>query len=107
MLWKEGYSRSVNQPDLQDNPVVLPAWWTLWIISSILGNIEMRLLWRADSLVEYELATRLGIANCVVDLLLYPVAAVLVGRIWQAQLAQRENPEVSTPGFADAERQAG
>ena len=54
----------------------------------------MRLLWRADSLVEFELATRLGIANCVVDLLLYPVAAVLVGRIWQAQLAQRENPEV-------------
>jgi hypothetical protein len=105
MLWR--YSCSVNQPEIQDNPAVLPAWWTLWIISSLLANFTMRLTWRADTIEEIDLATRLTIGNCVVDVILYPVAAALIGRIWQAQLAQREHPEVAPRGFADAEGQAG
>jgi hypothetical protein len=105
MLWR--YSCSVNRPDSQDNPAVLPAWWTLWIISAILGNITFRMTWKADTIAELDILTRLTIANCAVDVILYPVAAMLVGRIWQAQLAQRENPEAAPMGFADAERPAG
>ena len=105
MLWR--CSCSVTRPEIHDPPAVLPTWWTLWIIGSLLGNVVMRLTWRADSVEEFDVATRFTIASCIVDVMLYPVAAAMVGRIWKAQLAQRENPEASTPGFADANGQAG
>jgi hypothetical protein len=54
-----------------------------------------------------DLLTRLNIANSVVDLAQYTVAVILVGRIWQAQLAQLENPDVAPTGFADAGPQTG
>ena len=105
MLWR--YSCSVNRPEAQETHVVLYAWWTLWIISLCLGNILLRMTLQAKTLEELTLLTRFNIANSVVDVVQYSVAVILVGRIWQAQLAQRENPEVVPTGFADAERQAG
>ena len=105
MLWR--YSCSVNRPEIQETHVVLPVWWTLWIISLCLGNILLRMTLQAKTLEELTLLTRFNIANSVVDLVQYSVAVILIGRIWQAQLAQRENPEVAPTGFADAERQAG
>ena len=36
MLWR--YSCSVNRPEIQETHVVLPVWWTLWIISLMPGK---------------------------------------------------------------------
>jgi Domain of unknown function (DUF4328) len=105
MLWR--YSCSVYRPEIQQTPGVLPIWWTLWIISLCLGNMLLRMTLRATSLEELDLLTRLNIANSVVDLAQYTVAVILVGRIWQAQLAQLENPDVAPTGFADAGPQTG
>jgi len=105
MLWR--YSCSVTRPEIHDPPAVLPTWWTLWIIGSLLGQIVMRLTMRADSVEEFDLATRFTIASGIVDVILYPVAAAMVGRIWHAQLAQHNNPETVPAGFADAGGQAG
>jgi hypothetical protein len=105
-LWQN--SHSVVKPDLQDNTWLLPTWWTLWLISSILGNFLMRLTLNADTVEELVTTTQLTLLNCIVDLPLYLFAASLVGRIWKAQEKQRENPEEFQParGFADGGSQA-
>lgn len=101
-LWRN--SRSVEKPDAQDDTWVLPAWWTLWIVSTIFGNILTRISLRANTVDELISASRITIASLIVDVFLYLVAAVLVQRIWAAQRTQRESPGEFTPaaGFADS-----
>ena len=99
-LWQ--HSRNVHKPEIEDSTWVLPTWWTLWLISSFLGNIAMRVTLRADTNDELLVSSRLDVANCAVDIALYAVAAVLVTRIWQSQKTQRDNPAAALPsGFAD------
>lgn len=100
-LWK--YSFSVHKPDLQDSTWVLPVWWTLWLISSFLGNFMWRSSMREQTIDALAVSTQVSIANCFVDIFLYFVAAILVGRIWKAQESQHENPGEFAPakGFAD------
>jgi hypothetical protein len=101
-LWR--YSHHVHEPDVQDVPWVLPVWWTLWIISNILGNVLMRLSLRAQTVEQFITATQITIINCLVDIVLNLVAAILVARIWMAQQRQHENPAAFAPpaGFADS-----
>ena len=59
---------------------------------------------RQESVESYIVSSQVTVAGCVVDLVLYWVAAMLVGRIWEAQRKQRKSPEAFAParGFADA-----
>jgi hypothetical protein len=100
-LWR--FSHDANKPEVQDVPWVLPTWWTLWLMSTILGNALMRLSLRAQTVEELTTATQLTLVSCVIDIALNLVAAILVTRIWVAQRTQRENPAefAPAPGFAD------
>lgn len=100
-LWQN--SRDAARPDIQDTTWVLPVWWGLWIISLVLGNIVLRTSFRATTIEQLVVTTQVTLLNCVVDVILNIVAAVLVGRIWQFQLAQRTHPSAyaPAPGFAD------
>jgi hypothetical protein len=100
-LWRS--SHSVYRPELQESTWVLPTWWTLWLISSFLGNASMRLQLSARSLSDYTALTGVAIAEAIVRIVLCLVAAVLVARTWRAQAMQHDNPETYEPpkGFAD------
>lgn len=101
-LWR--FSHDAHKPDVHDIPWLLPTWWTLWLLSIFIGNILMRLSLRARTVEELSAATQLAMVNCVIDVVLNLVAALLVTRIWGAQRTQHENPGAfaPTPGFADA-----
>jgi hypothetical protein len=45
-LWQN--SHSVVKPELQDTTWLLRTWWTLWLISSVLGQGELRASLRAE-----------------------------------------------------------
>jgi hypothetical protein len=100
-LWM--YSHSVFRPDVQDRGWVLPVWWTLWLVSSFIGNAEFRTSFGANTVATLETSTQITLVGCIVDVFLYSVAAILVGRIWKAQATQRANPTEFEPakGFAD------
>jgi hypothetical protein len=100
-LWR--YSHSVQQPDLQDSTWVLPVWWTLWLVSSFLGNYLMRSSWSAKTVEALTSSTQGFIANSLIDVFQFVIAVILVRRIWKAQEAQHGDPEKFEPakGFAD------
>jgi hypothetical protein len=101
-LWQS--SRSVQRPELQDSPWILPAWWTLWVVWSLQGNVTWRMQSGAQTVEGLALLTRIELFGHSLYLLLCIAASLVVARIWQAQAAQRENPERYEPakGFADA-----
>jgi len=100
-LWRA--SHSVQRHELQESTWVLPTWWTLWLISSYVGNFLLRAAFGPNTVEALASMTRIAIANGVVDVPLYIVASVLVSRTWAAQRTQRENPGEfdPAPGFAD------
>jgi hypothetical protein len=100
-LWRS--SHSVYRPEIQESTWLLPTWWTLWLISSFIGNATMRMQVSAHSVEEFVALTRMSIAQDVVRILLCIVASLLVARTWKAQAAQHDNPEEFEPskGFAD------
>jgi len=100
-LWRS--SHSVNRPEYQESTWVLPSWWTLWLISSFIGNATWRMqMGGSHTLQDYQTLTQIQLVECVVDVFLCLVASIMVSRTWQAQAAQRENPEEAPKGFADA-----
>jgi hypothetical protein len=103
-LWRS--SHSVHRPDIQDNTWVLPTWWTLWLVSSFLGNISWRMERNATTTQEFVTLTAVNMVEFLLEAVLCIVASILVTRIWQAQDKQRENPEEFEPekGFADGPR---
>jgi len=100
-LWRN--SHSVHRADIQQDTWVLPAWWTLWLIFLVMGNISQSVSRNAQGIDDYRAITLAALAGGVVDVLLCAVASILVTRTWRAQDAQRESPERYEPprGFAD------
>jgi hypothetical protein len=66
-------------------PSLLRLWWTLWIISNLLGQASMRATIRANTVPEEITAALVSVLSSVVDIPLYFVAIALVTRIWQVQ----------------------
>lgn len=99
-LWH--HSENAVSPPVLRTPGILVGWWTLWIISAFLGNIEMRMTLSAQGLDELVAVTQITIASCILNTALCAVAAVMVVSIWKAQLRQHENPVEAPPrGFAE------
>jgi hypothetical protein len=76
-LWNA--SHDAGKWQLGEGNWILPVWWTLWLISSFLGNLLMRNGFDDETLHELTTTTQLMIANCIVDVPLYFIASVLVG----------------------------
>jgi hypothetical protein len=98
-LWRS--SHSVHRPELQDSTWVLPTWWTLWIVYSLISNGTFRMQSRGGSVDFYVGLTQAQIVEYVIYAVRCVVASLVVTRIWRAQAQQRENPEPAPTGFAD------
>jgi hypothetical protein len=70
---------------------ILPAWWTLWVLSNILGQISFRVMMNAEGIVELQAATYLQIVEQAVGIPLCLVAMSLVAQIARAQKDHVEN----------------
>jgi hypothetical protein len=86
-LWKASHDPQ-HWPSASGN-AVLVIWWTLWIISSVLGSAFFRLSLHPSTIPELLDATRAVLINSAIDIPQYLVAWLLVRRIWDAQVAQR------------------
>lgn len=64
---------------------ILPLWWTLWILSSVLGQAAFRATMRADERSELIAASVIMLVSDAIDIPLAIVAIALVTRIWAAQ----------------------
>lgn len=87
-LWQA--SRDARHWRLEDSTWILPVWWALWLVSSSLGNYLVRNSFGEESIQRLTMTTQVTIANGIVDVPLYIIASVLVGRIWKGQLAQQQ-----------------
>lgn len=66
---------------------LLTVWWTLWIITRILGQISFRMSMDVTDLSSLENATTVSIVTAVVEVPLSLVAIRMVGRIYEKQKA--------------------
>lgn len=69
---------------------VLPIWWTLWILSNVLGQVSLRVALNAKDLEGLRLATWLDVVSLALDIPLCLVARALVAQIANAQQRQVE-----------------
>jgi hypothetical protein len=101
-LWQ--YSQHARNPDLSASTLILPTWWTFWIISNVLDIFIARMPLESPTVSQLIATTELGMANDVVDVILNIVAAILIGRIIKAQRRQNDNPQefAVAAGFADS-----
>jgi len=68
---------------------LLTLWWTLWIITNIATNVSFRLYMRAKTADDLFSAQILAIVSSAGDLVLYPVAILMVAAITKAQLSSK------------------
>ncbi len=68
-----------------DTIALLPIWWTLYLVSGVLGRVVFRVMKDAKTVEQLISGTKLSMGSGVVDLALYAAAFVLVGKIWEAQ----------------------
>ena len=61
--------------------LILPTWWTLWLVSCFLGQLYFRMYMKAESINEIKQATYVGMITEVVDILLCIVAIALITKI--------------------------
>lgn len=95
-LWQ--YSSNVHDAKHVEPIWVLPVWWTLWLLSTVVGNALARLTLKARTLDDFIVSTKVAIFACLFDVALYAVASVLVWRIWEAQRKQKDHPAETQPG---------
>jgi len=85
-IWK--VSKEPSDWELQDTGAILPLWWFLWLISSVLGQLVFRLSLRAEELQEF---INLNIVAQVSDALDIPLALVflvIVNRVHSMQISR-------------------
>lgn len=70
---------------------ILPAWWTLWLLSNFLGQVSFNVMMNAQGLEGLQAATYLQIVAQGVDISLCLVAMSLVTQIAHAQQTHVKN----------------
>lgn len=64
---------------------IMPIWWTLWIISGILGQLVFRMYLTSDTDESYLMASKLAFISVPVDVILNYIAIILITGITAAQ----------------------
>jgi len=82
-IWKA--SRAPTQWQLEKGSFVLVLWWTLWLISCLVGQIVFRFTMRAQSVDDYVDATKLSFVSDIIEIPLCLIAILLVQRISRTQ----------------------
>ncbi len=84
-IWKT--SANPNNWSSQSVPTLLPWWWFLWVVSSILGSASLRLSWRA---LETNEILKANFVTQLADLSLIPLSLIMiaiVNRVYQMQMS--------------------
>ncbi len=90
-----------SHPQFKDNwraaphPSLLPVWWTLWIISSVIGQIMLRTSPKAETIPGLLSASWIELLSTLVDLPLIAVVLVLVSTLQGWQTAKYKSVEYS------------
>jgi hypothetical protein len=84
-IWMASHYRG-NWQD-QPTPQLLIAWWALWLITSILGNISFRIAMNDETGAQLGLTTALDVAGASLNVVLTIILTSLMRRIASAQLA--------------------
>lgn len=84
---KEIWRASAHPADWQAHgaPSLLPAWWTWWMISSILSNMSFRLTMRAETSGELVASEVVSLISSLVDFPLCLISIRLVREIFRLQ----------------------
>jgi hypothetical protein len=69
-------------------PALLPAWWTLWLLSNFLGQASLRISLRANDPDKLMASAVVSLISNALDIPLGLVALRLVKTIWQGQKRQ-------------------
>lgn len=84
---REIWTVSENPLDWQDEPggPLIAWWWTLWLVSSVLGQVSFRLSIRAETIDALQVSTVASIISNIVDIPLNIIAISLVSAIFVKQ----------------------
>lgn len=87
LAMREIWTVSDNPLDWQDEPggPLLAWWWTLWLVSSVLGQVSFRLSMRAETIDSLQVSTVASIISNIVDIPLDIIAISLVSAIFVKQ----------------------
>jgi hypothetical protein len=88
-IWKA--SKSPLDWSTQSTSILLPIWWTIWLISSALGQAIFRLSMRAEELPELINLNLITQTSNFLDIPLALVLLVIVNNIYKMQSTQRES----------------
>lgn len=89
---KEIWQASSEPLDWQNRPVpgLMPAWWTLWIVSNIADRVTFRLASDAATLDQFKFATFISIGSGCLNIALSVVFIMLIARITDLQIDAAE-----------------
>jgi hypothetical protein len=76
---------------------LVPVWWTLWILSGIMGRMVMQKTMAAQGLAEIEMATWFQILNSILHIVICFVTLAMVLQIAAAQKKWCDVPVSATP----------
>ncbi len=87
-IWRASDPEPPAELDILSKPPLLRAWWTLWIIGLVVGQIAFRLSLQASTVDALRTSTTIQIVADVLDLLAAPVAIMVVRELTRRQEAR-------------------
>ena len=87
-IWKT--SKDPKNWEILKTPSLFPQWWTLWIISALLGNMSFRLSMKAEELNELFVSSTLTLASDLVKIPLSLIAIKMVSQIFEMQMKNKD-----------------
>lgn len=96
---KEIWGESARQagPQGREGGVLLGGWWTLWILSSMVGYASLRATMAIKDVDDALLANGIGLIESVISLPLDVVFLLIVRRLFSMQVYAHENPLEPAP----------
>jgi hypothetical protein len=89
-IWHASDPEPHADSDFLSRPPLLRAWWTLWIVGLIVGQIAFRLSLQADTVDSLRASTMIQMVADVLDLLAAPVAIMVVREVTRRQETRAE-----------------
>jgi hypothetical protein len=87
-------SRNPRQWELEDTPFVIVAWWALWLIVEVLGNVVASASAQSSAVEQ----AQVGVVVNALSVPLYLLAWLIVRRVWRDQSETRAQ-QLSLSGF--------
>src|SRR5262249_44584836 len=93
-------SASPHHWQKQMRPSLVPIWWTLWLASNMIGNLEFRLSLNAKGLNQLITSNGVALASDCIEIVLDVLFIILIREIYRMQMEAHSRPSV--PDLRDA-----